>query len=497
MTTQCAFSAPNNLLSYQETSCSMPIVSGRSIGPFNIGMDIGEALVIASRYEETPAIISNTDDPFNCDTLLDIPTLGFRLCFLGYSQKLHVIIVRVGLEECSRGFYCAPESNSYTNAKATVASYVSSSPQSLALSSLLNFSFNNEVLIRSSQPPPNLRHVYRVCGPTFPGRYVKVPSTSMSPSLPLNDTPSTCYYYLKYPGIEFRFPIPEDDFEVLRTLDDDEALPFTLPVSSKNLVDQSEPILSEILLYSPDHPMHDANLPSWHHAESGFSTSLQKSVFKTRMIHNEVKVTLRQGIQLPYGGTIQFGMGLQDVYQEIGPPDCVTMKDLDVVRVMLGSAAVRNSLCGKQAHCAPETVYQMGLVPEFSDGGPPTTDYFCNYFRQGFDIMFCGISHRVKKIVLQSNLPGHARFGDYVRSFFSICIEGNNKENFIKVDSTWDDIQRMMGPTAPPLLVATDKTGHIDTKQGISKEQVRKFYGYPGMAIEIFNKQWIASVTLF
>lgn len=40
------------------------------------------------------------------------------------------------------------------------------------------------------------------------------------------------------------------------------------------------------------------------------------------------------GLRFPWGGSIRFGAALQDVYAEIGSPDRVTLKDVDVVGVM-------------------------------------------------------------------------------------------------------------------------------------------------------------------
>lgn len=55
----------------------------------------------------------------------------------------------------------------------------------------------------------------------------------------------------------------------------------------------------------------------------------------------------------------------------------------------------------------------------------------------------------------------------------------------LNVNTTWDDIQRILGPTAPPLLVAVDKVGPNVYKGGNPNQQVRKFYGYPGSSIVV------------
>jgi hypothetical protein len=40
-------------------------------------------------------------------------------------------------------------------------------------------------------------------------------------------------------------------------------------------------------------------------------------------------------------------------------------------------------------------------------------DYFYNYFHLGFDVLFDGVTHRCKKIVLHGNVPGHFDFQRY------------------------------------------------------------------------------------
>ena len=49
-------------------------------------------------------------------------------------------------------------------------------------------------------------------------------------------------------------------------------------------------------------------------------------------------------------------------------------------------------------------------------------DYFYNYSGRGLDVLFDGKTHRVKKVVLHTNLPGTHRFGRYTRNFFKIPL---------------------------------------------------------------------------
>lgn len=48
--------------------------------------------------------------------------------------------------------------------------------------------------------------------------------------------------------------------------------------------------------------------------------------------------------------------------------------------------------------------------------GPP--DYFYCFVERGIDVLFCGSSHRLKKLVLHANSPGHPDFGLYRKCNF-------------------------------------------------------------------------------
>lgn len=182
------------------------------------------------------------------------------------TSPCQMIVIRVGehaTESPSPALF-EPGANSVESN--TVVYHGTSSP--LTLSSFLSFTFNAEILVSSSRQPPGLRHVYRVCGPTFPGHYAKKAPSAHSSLLmkTLAEINDVGYYYLKYPGVAFRFPIPWDDFQLLHKLEADEALPFILPASSKNPNSRAEPVLDQILLYSIDHPVSANNVPPWCHS---------------------------------------------------------------------------------------------------------------------------------------------------------------------------------------------------------------------------------------
>merc|ERR1719382_1124553 len=85
----------------------------------------------------------------------------------------------------------------------------------------------------------------------------------------------------------------------------------------------------------------------------------------------------------------------QDVFSDFGPPEEVCVKDVDAVRI-----------------------HSASILPSHSTG----PDYYYNYFRLGFDVLFDGQTHLVKKVVLHTNPPTHELFSRYSRCFFQLPI---------------------------------------------------------------------------
>ena len=51
-------------------------------------------------------------------------------------------------------------------------------------------------------------------------------------------------------------------------------------------------------------------------------------------------------------------------------------------------------------------------------GASAVPDYFYGYPTRGLDLLFCGASHRLKKVVLHTNIPGHPDFNLYCKCNF-------------------------------------------------------------------------------
>ncbi|KAI8929002.1 hypothetical protein BC831DRAFT_445968 [Entophlyctis helioformis] len=253
-------------------------------------------------------------------------------------------------------------------------------------------------LFNSPTIVPTFLLIYKLFGPTYPGEY----------------DADKLRYTLKYPGVSFVFPIPQQ-FAPLKNLAD---LPISFP-------DGTTPVVSRIYLYSsnpapvaakPSTPTPAAATtatsssasaargggngrkessnataggPEWKHAIAPrlgpFDTYFERVVIKPGF-----------GLQFPdRGGQVCLQATCQDVLGEMGRPEDVTTKQRD----------------------------KMGIHRNGSgEQGPLSTnpDYVWNYFSMGIDMVFDGTTHRVKKMILHSNMLGHHHVNLYARCNFEI-----------------------------------------------------------------------------
>ena len=110
-------------------------------------------------------------------------------------------------------------------------------------------------------------------------------------------------------------------------------------------------------------------------------------------------------------------------------------------------------------------------------------DYFWNYFSLGFDVLFDGTSHVVKKLVLHTNLLNH-----YLSMKFSRCnFKFEDLEGEITHSCTWSSIKKVLGePVGPPVIFERDENPFGFTS----------FYAYTNCLFEVSKGEKIASVTL-
>jgi Uncharacterised protein family (UPF0183) len=232
-------------------------------------------------------------------------------------------------------------------------------------------------------------------------------------------------YSLNYPGVSFCFPL-------------DKSFPFKaseLPFASS---DGTTPVLKKIQIF---------NGPSF---EAAIPRKIEDCDY-----FEQVLVFLGKGIVFEKRHlAVNFGDTLQDVLCAIGPPEEVFVKEKD----------------------------QMGIHTA-EEGSKFAQDYFWNYFSLGFDILFDGPTHAVKKLVLHTNLLNH-----YLSMKYSRCnFKFEDLEGEITHSCTWSSIKKVLGePIGPPVIFERE-----DNPFGFTS-----FYAYTNCLFEVSKGEKIASVTL-
>ncbi len=55
---------------------------------------------------------------------------------------------------------------------------------------------------------------------------------------------------------------------------------------------------------------------------------------------------------------------------------------------------------------------------------------------RGLDVLFCGTTHRIKKVVLHTNLPNHTSFGTYTKCHFILHAPSSTTHKVLQQDSS-------------------------------------------------------------
>mmetsp|Transcript_140 Transcript_140/g.151 ORF Transcript_140/g.151 Transcript_140/m.151 type:complete len:510 (+) Transcript_140:58-1587(+) len=207
----------------------------------------------------------------------------------------------------------------------------------------------------SGKAIPSFECVYQIFGPTYPGRLEKHNEVSS--------------FVLQYPGLCFKFPVTQEMEHLYRQKD----VAFNMPTNSS-------PATRMFIFFGEDLGL--SELPPVHQRGLGYMEPVQIS-----LTTNNPSITFKRNDM--GGGETKGGEPIirlresspQDVVSVLGPPQSVFHK-----------------------------------MDEFSE--TKATDYFYNYPEAGMDIQFNGQAHRVIKIHLTANLPGHPNFLEYDRCCF-------------------------------------------------------------------------------
>ncbi|KAF9577570.1 hypothetical protein BGW38_007133, partial [Lunasporangiospora selenospora] len=107
----------------------------------------------------------------------------------------------------------------------------------------------------------------------------------------------------------------------------------------------------------------------------------------------------------------------QDLLADLGAPGSIYYKEEDKMKIH------SDTNTSPQSRDDDEIVGSMDDIGYSGASRPPRAaqqpnDYFYNYFNLGIDVQFDGSTHRCKKIVMHTNVPGHIDFQSYKKCPF-------------------------------------------------------------------------------
>ncbi|CAH1757687.1 7217_t:CDS:10 [Entrophospora sp. SA101] len=312
----------------------------------------------------------------------------------------------------------------------------------------------------SNKVAPTFLSIYKIFGPTYLGESEK--------SQEIKNSNYTLNYTLNYPGISFMFPIPAD-YKYNCSTD----LPLELP-------DKSSPLLSRLRLFCHGSNYREPVIPS-----------LTRNVILDGIGRgNEDNIEIESVVvELKHKAQVNFFSGSnanlisieiilkvttsQDLIVDLGRPLRIFYKEEDKMQIHseYNNNVIENTENGVNDH---ELSNEEANNSRDEGTGHPI-DYFYNYFHLGFDVLFDGMTHRCKKIVLHGNVPGHYDFQTYKRCPYKIILQKkaitttyNHKVAEIMV--TDDDSQQTSQPsqTGNDFIMAETKIERIKQLLGES-----------------------------
>ncbi len=205
-------------------------------------------------------------------------------------------------------------------------------------------------------------------------------------------------------------------------------------------------------------------------------------------------VSLRISAKRAGATTIQFlrrnrniaiGCAVQDVTTELGQPSRIFEKSTH--EASLGRDGC--SIISEDCNCEDPIQVLSGIVERGPTRCFEVHDYFYNYFSMGMDFMFDGRTHRLKKVIAYSNLPGQSEFSKYNKCAFRVVFQGGTQSVIVTPESDWADVKSLLGPCGRPMIY---DTGIATNPFGSSF-----FYAYNGCIFKVLRNGHIASVTVF
>ncbi|KAF9088416.1 hypothetical protein BGX23_007379 [Mortierella sp. AD031] len=376
----------------------LAIAPGKHLGWFRLGTSLWDIIrLLRDQAALIPVVELKYSDehPFTADIVVRLASNGIELRFEPLSQRLKLIKV----DDFSR----------------------------------LRLTYEGGE-VSSTKALPTFLLAYKVFGPTYPGEF----------------DGTKHLYTLSYPGLSLVFPIPEKHMLLYQSSED---LPLEFP-------DGTTPVASHMYIYygadwSSATPVpiatlarniQDTSSPSHHSGRFGEGKAeLERVIAK-----------INHGVVLQFTGATQTQKCMillhvttpQDLLADLGSPVSIYYKEEDKMKI--------HSETKESPRIQQE---EDGILGEMDDigydrtnksaeGSQQPNDYFYNYFHLGMDVLFDGSTHRCKKIVMHTNVPGHFDFQSYKRCPYIIQIPSSPPSS----SSNQDAESARLPPIAPQAI---------------------------------------------
>jgi len=127
-----------------------------------------------------------------------------------------------------------------------------------------------------------------------------------------------------------------------------------------------------------------------------------------------------------------------------------------------------------------------------------TTGYFYNYFQHGLDFFLDDQAHKVRKIVVHSNIPGSPLFQRYKRCPWQLQIDKSESvdrnASSINFQSKIHDVLPSLSQLLPTASMHLDR---LDDDLLALPDATTKLIGLDGIVFEVATIGYITSFTMF
>ena len=348
----------------------------------------------------------------------------------------------------------------------------------------LTFNYLHTSFSGPSHSPPSLSSIYQTFGPSFPPQF----------------EPKRQAWLLKYPGIAFVF----DDHTAANS---GVVQVMSAGELSYDDLDDRDVSLTRILVLHGEH----FSPPQPSLSSTASASSLSSS--------HSVQAHINRGLYLASRSLwLPFHHSIQDVLLDLGPPDSITWKNDEKMRIY-ASPPQHNSNHHDHHNQHHTSTPHNPHMPHHNGGGVGDS-FFFNYYGLGLDLLMEGRRGRVVKFVLHGNWMGSREFAQYDKCDFMLLLRHNGAAAArgtavgettggggdgslvplacVGCNARWPDVQRLLTDCGCDV-----SRGMLNGGGGGEKGAARSpfggtmYYAARGVLFEVLKAGYLQTVTLF